>query len=94
VKRFDSKNSSHTSYLLTYEDGTDSLPKHWHLNYRLQGINQKKAYDVQKNGKSLKSRRYKFASIYSLMYQVTKNTNEYIIIQLIYYFSRQREVEK
>jgi hypothetical protein len=27
-------NRTHTSYLPAYEDGTDSVPKGWHLNYR------------------------------------------------------------
>jgi hypothetical protein len=28
------RNSSYTSYLLAYGDGTDSVLKRWHLNYR------------------------------------------------------------
>jgi hypothetical protein len=39
-------NRSHTSYLPAYEDGTDSVPKRWYLNYRRRGITQKKAYDI------------------------------------------------
>jgi hypothetical protein len=38
-------NPSHASYLLAYEDGTDSVPKHWYLNYRCQWITQKKVYN-------------------------------------------------
>jgi hypothetical protein len=34
-------------YLLDYEDGIDSVPKHWHLNYKLWGITQKKAYEIE-----------------------------------------------
>jgi hypothetical protein len=30
-------------YLTTCEDGTDSVPKRWLLNYRRRGITQKKA---------------------------------------------------
>jgi hypothetical protein len=32
---------------LAYEDGTDSVPKRWHLNYRRRGITQNKAHDVE-----------------------------------------------
>jgi hypothetical protein len=39
-------NHSHNSYLLTCEDGTDSVPKRWHLSYRLRVITQKKAYNI------------------------------------------------
>jgi hypothetical protein len=31
---------------LAYENGTDSVPKHWHLNCRLRGKTQKKAYEM------------------------------------------------
>jgi hypothetical protein len=34
----------HTSYLPADEDGTDSVPKRRHLNYRRRGRTQKKAY--------------------------------------------------
>jgi hypothetical protein len=36
-----------TSYPLAYEDGTDSVLKRWHLNYRHRWITQMKAYDIQ-----------------------------------------------
>jgi len=31
-------------YLSAYEDGTDSVPKRRHINFRRQGITEKKAY--------------------------------------------------
>jgi len=39
------------SYLPSYEDGTDSVPKHWHIKFRRQGITQKKAYSIQNMAK-------------------------------------------
>jgi hypothetical protein len=39
-----SRTKPHTSYPLTYEDGTNSVPKRRHLNCRLRGITQKKAH--------------------------------------------------
>jgi hypothetical protein len=40
-------NHSHTSYPLTYEDGKkQSVPKHWHLNYRCRVITKKRAYEI------------------------------------------------
>jgi hypothetical protein len=44
-------NRSLTLYPPAYEDGTDSVPKCWHLNYRRQGITQKKAHDSQNTTK-------------------------------------------
>jgi hypothetical protein len=44
-------NRSHTSYLLSYEDGTDSVPKRWPINYRRRGITQKKANDIKNMAK-------------------------------------------
>ena len=38
---------SHSSYLSAYEDGTDSVPKRWHIKFRRWGITQKKAYNIQ-----------------------------------------------
>jgi hypothetical protein len=53
VRKFGSKHSlspsgggSQSLDLPAYEDGTDSVPKRWHLNYRRRGITQKKAYDI------------------------------------------------
>ena len=37
---------SHSSYLSTYEDGTDSVPKRQHTKFRRRGITQKKAYSI------------------------------------------------
>jgi len=37
--------TSHSSYLSTYEDGTDSVPIRWHTKFRRPGIAQKKAYN-------------------------------------------------
>jgi hypothetical protein len=34
-----------SSYLPAYEDGTDSVPKHWHIKFRRRGITRKKAYN-------------------------------------------------
>ena len=34
------------SYLSTYEDGTDSVPKRRHIKCRRRGITQKKAYNM------------------------------------------------
>jgi hypothetical protein len=42
-----------SSYLHAYEDGTDSVPKSWHLDYSRRGITQKKAYDIQNKAKVL-----------------------------------------
>jgi hypothetical protein len=39
-------NRNHSPYLPTYEDGTDSVLKHWHIKFRCQGITQKKAYNI------------------------------------------------
>jgi len=44
-------NPSYSSYLPTYEDGTDSVLKHWHVKFRRQGITQKKAYNIQYTAK-------------------------------------------
>ena len=38
-------------YLPAYEDGTDSVPKCWHINSRRQGITQKKEYNIQNMAK-------------------------------------------
>jgi len=35
-----------SSYLPTYEDGTDSVPKRWRIKFRCQGITQKKAHNT------------------------------------------------
>jgi hypothetical protein len=40
-----------SSYLPTYEDGTDSVPKCWHIKFRRRGITQKKAYNKRRNAK-------------------------------------------
>jgi hypothetical protein len=40
-----------SSYLPTSEDGTDSVPKHWHIKFRRRGITQKKAYNIQNMAK-------------------------------------------
>jgi hypothetical protein len=37
---------SYSSHLPTYEDGTDSVPKRWHINFKRWGITQKKAYNI------------------------------------------------
>jgi hypothetical protein len=42
---------SHSSYLPTYEDGTDSVPKRWHIKFRRRGITQKKAFNIQNMAK-------------------------------------------
>ena len=34
-----------SSYLSTYEGGTDSVPKHRHIKFRSRGITQKEAYN-------------------------------------------------
>jgi len=39
---------SHSKYLPAYEDGTDSVPKHRHIQFRGWGITQKKAYNKDK----------------------------------------------
>jgi len=31
---------------MTYEDGTDGVPKRWHIKFRCQGIPQKKVYNI------------------------------------------------
>jgi hypothetical protein len=38
-------NCCHTLYPLAYEDGTDSVPKHWQLNFICWRTSQKKNYD-------------------------------------------------
>jgi hypothetical protein len=38
-------------YLPADEDGTDSVPKRWLLNYRRRWITQKKTYDIQNTAK-------------------------------------------
>jgi hypothetical protein len=38
-------------YLPTYEDGTDSVAKRWHIKFRRQGITQKKTYNIQNTAK-------------------------------------------
>jgi hypothetical protein len=35
----------------TYEDGTDSVLKRWHIKFRRRGITQKKAYNIQNTPK-------------------------------------------
>jgi hypothetical protein len=44
-------NPSHTSYLPTYEDGTDSVPKRRNIKFRRRGITLKKAYRLQNRAK-------------------------------------------
>jgi hypothetical protein len=34
-----------TSYLPAYEDGTNSVPKSWHIEFRRREITQKKTYN-------------------------------------------------
>jgi len=51
-------NPSHSSYLPACKDGTDSVPKCWHITFRRQGITQKKAYNIHNMAKVLKSRIY------------------------------------
>jgi hypothetical protein len=36
----------YSSYLPTYEDGTDSVPKRRHSKFRRRGITQKKTYNI------------------------------------------------
>jgi len=36
---------SHSSYVPTYEDETDSVLKRWHIKFRCLGITQKKAHN-------------------------------------------------
>ena len=40
-----------SSYLPAYEDGTDSVPKRWHITFRSRGITQKKAYNIKNTAK-------------------------------------------
>jgi hypothetical protein len=42
---------THSSHLPAYEDGTDSVPKHWRIKFRHWGITQKKAYNIQNTAK-------------------------------------------
>jgi hypothetical protein len=42
---------SHSSYLPTLEDGTDSVLKRWHIKFRRWGMTQKKAYSIQNMAK-------------------------------------------
>jgi hypothetical protein len=53
-------NPSYTSYLLAPKGGTDSVPKHWHINYRCQWITQKKARNIQKMTKDLNQEYLKY----------------------------------
>jgi len=39
------------THLPAYEDGTDSVPKRRHINFRRRGITQKKAYNIQHKAK-------------------------------------------
>jgi len=41
----------HSSHLPAYEVGTDSVPKRRHIDFRRQGITQKKAYNFQNKAK-------------------------------------------
>jgi hypothetical protein len=34
-----------------YEDGTDSVPKCWHIKFRCRGITQKKEHNIQNTAK-------------------------------------------
>jgi hypothetical protein len=34
------------AHVHAYEDGTDSVPKRRHINFRRRGITQKKAYNI------------------------------------------------
>jgi len=45
------EHSAPSSYLPVYEDGTDSVLKHWHIKFRCQGITQKSAYNIQNTAK-------------------------------------------
>jgi len=38
--------------LPTYGDGTDSVPKRWHIKFKRHGITQKKAYKIKNENKS------------------------------------------
>jgi hypothetical protein len=42
---------SYSSYLPAYEDGTDSVPKRWHIKFRRRGITQKKTYNIHNMAK-------------------------------------------
>jgi hypothetical protein len=42
---------SHSSYLSTYEDGTDSVPKRRPIKFRRRGITQQKPYNIQNTAK-------------------------------------------
>ena len=38
--------TSHSSYLSTYEDGTDSVLKRWHIKFIRRGLTQKRAHNM------------------------------------------------
>jgi len=61
-------NPSHSSHLLAYEDGTDSVPKCWHVKFRHRGITTKKAQNKQK---LLNPSDYCYAGILSLTFSLT-----------------------
>jgi len=50
-KYYDILNHNHPSYLPTYEDGTESVPKRRHIKFRRRGITQKKTYNIQNMAK-------------------------------------------
>jgi len=44
------------SYLPTYEDGTESVPKRWHTKFRRRGNYPEESIQHSEHGESLKSR--------------------------------------
>jgi hypothetical protein len=41
----------YSSYVPTYKDGTDSVPKRRHTKFRRRGITQKKTYNIHNTEK-------------------------------------------
>jgi hypothetical protein len=44
ASEFDVPTFRNTLFSYAYEDGTDSVPKRWHIKFRRRGITQKNAY--------------------------------------------------
>ena len=75
-RRIVTKNSS---YLSTYEDGTDSVPKRRHIKFTRRGITQKRAYNIQ-NTVNVWNQEY------TLLYETTRSKRSKIrnLMQSVY----------
>jgi hypothetical protein len=61
-----------------YEDGTDSVPKYWHIKCRSRGITQKEAYNMVSIVKEVLNARFAAEFTYMLVVTSSPYCNNYI----------------